>query len=321
MAFESWKLVLLHWMDLSFQFTKEHFVWGYLVLDQLTLMLASLSRLMSGYISADGLEQCRRPVKPLELYEFQACPYCRRVRETLHYLAIDYICYPTPKESLKSQGVFINSRFRPAVKTLGGKCQFPFLVDKNVFDNAVEFDPKVSAIIKNNTRDGAVMLYESGDINAYLWAVYGDKAVPSLRWRIIQSEWFDSVSRVITMIARPCLDMGVFRAASRQPEKPLQFWGTEGSAPCARVLETLATLELPYHCHPMPQGYAPVRKAFAKEHADKISGWRKSVGFVKQPFLRDPNTGIDMFESRDIVQYLKKTYQTAPVPGERWITS
>jgi glutathione S-transferase len=37
----------------------------------------------------------------LELYQFEACPFCRRVREKLSDLEIDYICrnvqYGTPK--------------------------------------------------------------------------------------------------------------------------------------------------------------------------------------------------------------------------------
>ena len=39
--------------------------------------------------------------KMLELYQFESCPYCRRVRDKLSELEIDYICrnvqYGTPK--------------------------------------------------------------------------------------------------------------------------------------------------------------------------------------------------------------------------------
>ena len=34
-----------------------------------------------------------RPAKPLELYEFEACPFCRKVRETLTFLDLEALMY------------------------------------------------------------------------------------------------------------------------------------------------------------------------------------------------------------------------------------
>lgn len=31
-------------------------------------------------------------------------------------------------------------------------------------------------------------------------------------------------------------------------------------------------------------------------------------GHFQVPYIEDPNTGVAMFESKDIVEYLKKTY-------------
>lgn len=71
----------------------------------------------------------------LELYQFEQCPYCKKVREKLTELNIDYICRNVQKGTRK-RGIII---------TLGGKDQVPFLVDidKDIFmyesDKIVEY--------------------------------------------------------------------------------------------------------------------------------------------------------------------------------------
>ncbi|CAO2042409.1 unnamed protein product [Urochloa humidicola] len=48
----------------------------------------------------------------LQLYEFEACPFCRRVREAMTELDLSAEVYPCPKGSL---------RHREMVKKIGGK--------------------------------------------------------------------------------------------------------------------------------------------------------------------------------------------------------
>jgi hypothetical protein len=64
----------------------------------------------------------RQPERMLELYEFEACAYCRLVREALTELDLDAKIFPCPRGG---------RRFRPRVMTLGGLTQFPYLVDPN----------------------------------------------------------------------------------------------------------------------------------------------------------------------------------------------
>ncbi|XP_050378789.1 uncharacterized protein LOC126796067 [Argentina anserina] len=58
----------------------------------------------------------------LQLFEFEACPFCRRVREALTELDLSAEVYPCPKGSI---------RHRELVNISGGKEQFPFLIDPN----------------------------------------------------------------------------------------------------------------------------------------------------------------------------------------------
>jgi len=78
--------------------------------------------------------------KPIHLYNFEGCPYCRIVREALDSLEIPYIVHNVAKSSPK----------RSELVELGGKMQVPFLFDEN-----------------NNKK-----LFESKDIVDYLYATY-----------------------------------------------------------------------------------------------------------------------------------------------------
>jgi len=55
----------------------------------------------------------------LELYQIEKCPYCKKVREKLSELNLDFICRNMQSGSAKRQILI----------TLGGKDQVPFFVD------------------------------------------------------------------------------------------------------------------------------------------------------------------------------------------------
>jgi len=82
------------------------------------------------------------PEKLLELYSFEGCPSCRRVRRVLTELELDFIHRSAPNGGRRN---------RALVKERGGKEQFPYLLDPNT---------------------GQAM-YESRDIVAYLLRTYG----------------------------------------------------------------------------------------------------------------------------------------------------
>ena len=108
------------------------------LLDVATSFAVTVARLGAGM----GVESVGpRPEKPLELYEFEGCPFCRKVREALSALDLDAVVYPCPKNG---------PRFRPDVERRGGKAQFPYFVDPNA----------------------GVAMYESDDIVRYLEDTY-----------------------------------------------------------------------------------------------------------------------------------------------------
>ena len=150
----------------------------------------------------------RQPAKHLQLYEFEACPYCRLVREALTELDIDALIHPSPHGG---------QRFRPKVARLGGKEQFPFLVDPNSGES----------------------MYESADIVRYLYRQYGGRRPPTRLLRPI-----DVSTSVLAGIPR--LRAGAKARPSKAPRKPLELFSFESSPYSRRVRELLCELELPY---------------------------------------------------------------------------
>ena len=69
------------------------------------------------------------------------------------------------------------------------------------------------------------------------------------------------------------------------------------ASPFSRIVrEVLCSLEIPYLLHNVARG-SPRREAFEQRS-----------GRIMVPWLVDPNTGTEMFESADIARYLDETY-------------
>ncbi|KAH0898742.1 hypothetical protein HID58_048310 [Brassica napus] len=86
------------------------------------------------------------PPLRLQLFEFEACPFCRREREAMTELHLSVEVYPCPKGSV---------RHRELVNSVNER--FPFLIDPNTDTS----------------------MYESGDIVKYLFNQYGNGRGPS----------------------------------------------------------------------------------------------------------------------------------------------
>jgi len=245
-------------------------------LDVLNSTLASSLRMWRGTMVR---AHARQPGKPLQLYEFEACPYCRLVREALTELDLDALIYPTPHGG---------KRFRPKVAELGGKRQFPFLVDPNTGES----------------------MYESADIIEYLYQRYGGRAAPPRLLRPV-----DVSTSLVAGAAR--LGAGARARPSKAPRKPLELFSFESSPYSRRVRELLCELELPYLLRSTGKagwqdlGPPVLRSTLFPDRP--VEGRTRTellarAGKVQLPYLVDPNTGEAMFESEVIRTYLLATY-------------
>ena len=220
--------------------------------------------------SSSVLDKAPRPNKPLILYEYSASPYCLRVRECINLLDLSVEYRPCPGAR---QGAFSQQLLK---KT--GRQTVPYLVDPNT----------------------GMELFESSSQIEYLLDNYGPpadsfdrKALWPITWEPF-SIW--SSTQVALLRGMP----GARRQANARPDneqrKPLELWGYEASPFVRPVREKLVSLCLPHIMVSCSRGSA---------NRDRLV---ERTGRFLVPFLYDPNTGVEMFESPEMVEYLEAVY-------------
>lgn len=221
-----------------------------------------------------------QPEKPLILFDIEACPFCRKVREALTALHLDTEIRPCPKGG---------RIFRAEAEAIGGKKQFPLLVDQNTGET----------------------LYESDAIVEYLFRQYANRPVPGYykgkSWQTALGAAGSAASELRGMRARP----------AKRPAQALHLWSFEGSPFSRLVRERLCEFEIPYTLHnlgkehwteigPAVQRIKP--GPYEPEAGGKRDAFFQAHGRVQVPYLEDPNTGQMLFESARILAYLEKEY-------------
>lgn len=246
-------------------------------LDIASSIAATVLTTPRGLISDPAKHQ---PKKLLRLYEFENCPHCRVVREALTRLDLDAMIFPCPKGG---------KRFREEAERIGGKAQFPLLVDHNT----------------------VTTLYESVDIVHYLYKTYGGrKTLPKAMIKLLNrtAAGFASAIR---------MGRGLHARPSVAPAEPLELYSFESSPFARLVRERLCELEIPYRLRNMGKArmadFLPPNQSRSAAENFQVEGRNRKLlfermGHVQVPFLHDPNTGAELFESADIIDYLMTTY-------------
>lgn len=91
--------------------------------------------------------------------------------------------------------------------------------------------------------------------------------------------------------------------APNKPKKMLQLYDIENCPYCRLVREALTELDLDAEIYPCPKSGERYRPEVVRR-----------AGKSQFPYLVDPNTGSEMYESLDIIAYLYETYAERPVP-------
>ncbi|KAL1196015.1 hypothetical protein V5N11_021706 [Cardamine amara subsp. amara] len=209
-------------------------------LEVATSSLASVARLPWGsrVLSSESIDKqdgSSNPPLPLQLFEFEACPFCRRVREALTELDLSVEVYPCPKGSI---------RHRELVRRSGGKEMFPFLVDPNT----------------------ETLMYESGDIVKYLFKQYGNGRDPSTG--LLESTLFTGWMPTLLRAGR---GMSLWdKASTDPPPKMIELFSYENNPYSRLVREALCELELPYVLHNIGEGSARMRLLLNASGSNKV---------------------------------------------------
>ena len=243
----------------------------------LTSTLASQTRLWAGTKAA---KTTINDQDPLIMYDNEADPLSRLEREAISELNLDELSIPCPKGG---------ERHKQQLLEIYSTDKIPFLIDKNT----------------------QTILNSASEIISYLYKHYGNCSAPiRLRANIFNYATSTSASLIRW-------NAGKTKKPALEPTDPLVLYSFESSPYSRPVRETLCELELPYLLVNLgkqqfgelgpatrrlsPGEYSPLpetkRCAFLAEH-----------GTVQVPFLKDPNTDVDMFESKAIVKYLITTY-------------
>ncbi len=246
----------------------------------LNIVSSVVASTMRGWHGASGSKQVRQPAQLPVLFDREDDPECRLVREALTELNLDAMIYPCPLSG---------SRFTHRLNELSGGNRLPFLLDPNTGERHA----------------GAQA------INDYLFRQYRQKSAP----RHLQ----DSELNLLTSrLAGASRGRRILAQPSVNPEQPLTLYSFEASPYSRPVREKLCELELPYTLINLgKQQLADVGPARQRLHFGeyrplpdtKRSRMLAEKGRVQVPFLIDPNHGVEMFESRDILDYLARTYE------------
>lgn len=252
---------------------------------------AAASMLLRGGRGNMGTPTPILPKKMLVLYEHEACPYSRRVREVMTHLNLDYESRPSPHTG---------HVYRDELKELAGKAQVPFLVDDNTDDKIIDSQKIIDHLFKHYSKDGKTPeKYQAPE---------GDNAT-----------LLNKSASVVSMMRGVKAEHPKKNQDRGRPDEPLHLYGFEASPFCRMVREKLSELEVGYINHNVAReqiediGVFGVRLNLGDYQPIK-GGKRERImnevmdGKLQFPYLVDPNTDTKMFESKDIIDYLEDTY-------------
>jgi glutathione S-transferase len=189
------------------------------LLNTVTSFAATAVRLGFGTARATD---CRAAEQRLILYDFEACPFCRKVREALSHLGLEVEVRPTTRGSVR----------REELRKRGGKVMVPYLLDPTT----------------------GVALYESDQIVRYLYDHYGSGRVPLLQ----RLGPLNTLLSFVATALRPTRGRRVVSALQRRPAALLVLYSRESQPFCRQVREAFTELDRLQVCKNVASG-SPAR--------------------------------------------------------------
>lgn len=261
-------------------------------LDTLTSGLASIARLPFGVTALATTTQQVDGPRLTALYDVENSRECRAVRERITEL--DLVVEQVIPAAENSR-VFLVPSYKYALpsgtsiprlevedggekKILAGKKEIVSYLDKSFIDDS-PFVTTTSSEEQTNEKVQSVLTDVGSYVAGWLRLGRGNKVC--------------SAASATSPLPVP------------RPAKPLVLYSYEGNQFCRLVREVLCELDLVYELR------SAGKESPRREEMTRITG-----GSSQCPYLIDPNTGVSMFESANIVAYLYKTYARWTPPSE-----
>lgn len=258
---------------------------------------ATASLLLRGGRGVMGTPTPMQPDKSLILYEYEACPYSRRVREVMTHLNLDFESRPSPHKG---------HVYRDELKQLTGNTQVPLLIDENF-----------------TTDKGYEQILDSQAIIDHLFMHYSKQGATPSKYQQPKDQdnaaLVNKAASVVSMMRGVKADHPKKNESRGKPAKLLHLYGFDASPFCRLVREKLSMLEIGYINHNVAREQIQDIGAFGLrlnlgEYQPIKGGKREHLihkeikGKLQFPYLIDPNTDTKMYESKAIIKYLENTY-------------
>jgi hypothetical protein len=242
-----------------------------------TLLRSLLASTARGWRGTQILRRAREPKQLLVVYDRENDPQCRLLRELLTELQLDALIQPCP---------IGGKRF---ARKLPRGAQLPHLVDRDDDVHADGLDACLTHVLEQYAEAG----WTRGLVDNALMQL-SSKLASALRG-----------------------DAGLAARPSRAPKKPLELYSFESSPYSRLVRERLCELELPWILRSFGKeqlsDWGPPSLRFSlKPWTPKPGGRRERMlaetGKAQVPYLIDPNTRDELFESERILEHLERHY-------------
>ena len=240
---------------------------------------------VAGKKLAEASDLGPRPEKLIEVFEYEGSPYCRKVREAAAVLDLDILFRPCPSGE---------TYWRPIAKAEGAET-FPYMKDPNTGEAFGESDDIVEYLFRtygpaaNDASLSAEGLRNAGPETLGVPMMLRRGGITNLTC------YAAAVARLKGLKARP--SKAEQAAAAGTPVTPLVLWTYESSPFTKAVREALTEMAIPHMVRYCPRGSVSKRDELLAK-----------TGTFQVPYLEDPNTGVEMFESAAMVDYLERTY-------------
>lgn len=242
-----------------------------------TLLRSLLASTARGWRGTQVLRRARAPEQLLIVFDRENDPDCRLLRELLTELELDALIQPCPEGG------------RRFARKLPRGAKLPYLIDR---------DADVRA-------DG---------LRACLEHVLERYAQAPWARTLLDNRLMQLSSKLASALRG---DAGLHARPSKAPRKPLELTGFESSPYTRLVRERLSELELPWIAHSFGKeqlaDWGPPNLRFTLKPWQPVPGGKRAkmieqTGKAQVPYLVDPNTKVELFESTAIVAYLEQHY-------------